>query len=796
MLPAVEALRPRQISCFGPLSRHRPWFLALVGYLLVTTLMLGGSIRPGRTLMPADILAHVPPYQEVVDGSGVHNGLPSDAPLQFYPVLAFFTEEARDGHVPQWNPRILGGVPMSPNGFVPTNYPPSFLVLILHPFDVYNVFVVLHLVIAALGGYALGREFGVRPLLSWFTGFGILLGATWFHWSLHLVHLVGMAWLPLVLASVHRAVRQPSRSSIAAIGVTFGLWWLGGNPQYCYFGSLALALVTAGLLARHRRDPHRFLRAAGAMGSGIALGALLAAPTLVPTLALMDDVVRVREPVATMAGSHLRPVELIELVLPEVGGSGVGNVLYRPDRYGGHQMDTPFVGITMLILGVTAVIGGRSPSRWVVITAAVAAVVLAFAAWPHHLLHPLLPGYDRFRASSRWLAVLPAVVSPLSALGLAGIVDGSRRARAVALAACAAVAALLASIALIISTDEAAPHRFFAGRLAAAAVPAALCVGAILLVRWRRQVAVGVIGMAIVIEVLLQVPRWYPSVVEATAYPDVAVASIARQNGGRIARFGPRSFMPTFPSNIPMAYGLDDAQGLAVLLPKAADRYLRLVEDYGSFASSFNSPPPITDPALVASPLLDVLDVRTVIFDGQGALPAPATLALPRHSLYTRPSLGPAVLVASARPATDDQMWASVADPTWDPKLTASVVGLPQPVTGSGGSVLRTDYSADEERWEVGSTSGGLLRVGAAYHRGWSATIDGERAEVYISDGMFRSVVVPPGNHEVQFRFRNPAEEDGRKLALFGLVLLLGLFLLPILRARVSMHRDTMHHRK
>lgn len=752
-------------------AARRPWILAAVLYLAVVTILLAPSIRPGRTLVPADILRNISPYAASSSDKSVHNGLPSDAPLQFHPFVVFYAEEIRSGHVPQWNPRILGGVPMSPNGFLPTTYPPSFLARWLDPFDFYNVFVLLHLVVGAMGSYAMARELEVRPAVAWFAGLGVLLSGIWFHWSLHLVHLVGMVWLPFVLAASHRAIRAPSLPAAIGVAATFGMWWLGGNPQYCYFGTLALGAVCfIWLLQQGPHQVRAMARRGGALVAGVAVGVLLAAPTLLPTIDLADDVARVREPVASMAATHLRTIELVELVVPEIGGSPIGNVIYQPGRYGGHQMDTPFVGVVIAVFALAGM-ASRHRSRLALAAVVIVALLLAFSGWPHRLLHPVLPGYDRFRASSRWLAVLPAVAAPLAALGVAAVLAGERRARVTAAAAAVAAGLVVAALAVSTFADEGAPHRFLSGRLVLAAVPIALCLGAcVLTARSRARGGALLLASALLVEVTSQFPRWYPSVEERAAFPRVETVELAEANGGRLLRAGPHVFIPTFASNLPMAYGLDDVQGLAVLFPKRADRYLHLIEDYGTFAAAFNAPPPISDGARLSSKLLDPLDVRTVIVDGELALPEglePLSASTP--GIYGRPSPGGAILVPDARSSSEEEMWAAVAAPDWDPAATASVVALATRVDGStGGRVRPGPRSADDERWQVTSAGGGFLRVGAAYHRGWSATVDGEPTEVYLADGMFRGVVVPPGDHVIRFRFRNPAEEKGRALAALG----------------------------
>src|SRR5207244_9291996 len=130
---------------------------------------------------------------------------------------------------------------------------------------------------------------------------------------------------------------------------------------------------------------------------------------------------------------------------------------------------------------------------------------------------------------------------------------------------------------------------------------------------------------------------------------------------------------------------------------------------------------------------------------------------------------------ASATPASEDEMWAAVADPLWAPATAASVLRLRRAVEGGAGTVAAAGAGLDHDRWLVDAPRGGFLRVSGRYERGWSARVDGRRVEVLRADGVFRGVVVPPGRHTVAFTYANRAEARGRVLACPGLVLLLAL---------------------
>src|SRR5439155_17208963 len=120
-------------------------------YLVVAGVSLARSVRPGRTLVPADVLTQGPPFRALAGGFHAHNPVVSDASSQFFPWFRFLGNALRHGGIPQWNPLLLGGVRVTPNGDVSAYYPPTWLVRWLSPFDAYNAFVLFHLFLGALG---------------------------------------------------------------------------------------------------------------------------------------------------------------------------------------------------------------------------------------------------------------------------------------------------------------------------------------------------------------------------------------------------------------------------------------------------------------------------------------------------------------------------------------------------------------------------------------------------------------------------------------------------------------------
>ncbi|MDQ6798961.1 MAG: hypothetical protein M3011_13265 [Actinomycetota bacterium] len=774
-------------------ARRRPGLAVAISYVVVGTVALAPSIRPGRTLVATDLLTIVSPYSRLPGAVAGHNPLLSDIAYQLYPWFQFVGRALHQGHFPQWNPAVLGGLAVTPNGFVSLYYPPTWLAAVFSPFVAYNLFVLFHFVLGALGTYAFSRVLGARRAAAWVAGLLAFTAAFWVHWSLHLGQLGGFVWLPWALAAGHRLVDAPSPRRVAMLAGVYGLWWLGGNPQYVYDGTVVLGGYIVGYLVllgvgNGRLAPRALLLRLAGVGGALVLGLGLAAPILLPTLGATNQILRTRETQAPNLGTPRS--EVIRVLVPDATGSPPDNVLYASNDE--LRMDSPFVGVTGFLLAVAAISGRRQRARLLLLGGLIVVAVLAYTLPIHRLLFAVVPGYDHFRSVPyRWLSTVPALALPLAALGLDDLIDGVRRSRvALGVAGLVSVAAVAAWFAWQF-TKAGAPHKFFAGRAAEAVALVIAVVVAGWMARRRPVVAVVLLAGCAVVEVGINTTRWFPSVNTAAAYPQVPAAAIAKERGGRVVRVGARTTFGPFAPDIPMVYGAADADGSVVFFPKDYDRYRRLVDDYGSLALDFNALPPLADGSLIATPLLDVLDVRTIVADPGVSVPSTyPVLDAGAPVVYARPSLGPAVVVPVARPVSPDGVWAAVADRGWDPSATSAVVGLDSPVAGGRGTVTGGAQGTDSERWVVDAPSGGFLRVSGRWDRGWTATMDGGSVPVLRADGIFRGVVVPPGRHRVTFSYQNPSEHRGRWLAAIGLLVLVGLAIAGRRRDRGFLSRN------
>ncbi|HML84206.1 MAG TPA: YfhO family protein, partial [Bacteroidales bacterium] len=63
------------------------------------------------------------------------------------------------------------------------------------------------------------------------------------------------------------------------------------------------------------------------------------------------------------------------------------------------------------------------------------------------------------------------------------------------------------------------------------------------------------------------------------------------------------------------------------------------------------------------------------------------------------------------------------------------------------------------------------------YDKGWNAYLDGQPVSHFRANYVLRAMMVPAGNHTIEFRFEPQSYKTGGTIAMIGSLLILGLFL-------------------
>ena len=379
-------------------------------------------------------------FLPVLTGDGVF--LSGDTGQLHLGLKTWIGEELRRGHLPEWNPYLGLGAPVTAGAIDALFHPFTLLLLVLPPLAALQAWVLLSYALAAVGGFLWARRLGAGPAAAALGALAFSLSGFLVSSSANLTFLTALASLPLLLAAVHAFVEAPGPGRLALTCLAAWGAASAGDPQS--FGLVLVGLPAYGALVVQDGTPP--LRR-GLLGlAAAAAAAVAAAPALWPVAAWVPhssrgELLDVRE----VFRWNLPPLRLLELGIPGLFGGEPGVMMSRTYRaFGGDPVSQhPWVASVHLgasALALAALAASRRRSARALL--AVAALTLWMAMGPaagFTQLFGWLPVLGRFRYWEK-LAFFPALlVAGAAAVGaqllLAREAQPTRAARWFALAA-------------------------------------------------------------------------------------------------------------------------------------------------------------------------------------------------------------------------------------------------------------------------------------------------------------------------------------------------------------------------
>ncbi len=257
--------------------------IALAAAMLWTPLSRLGT----HTLGPWDTVTSGDPFLRPKEPVEVANHALTDPVRQFLPWVELARREFEEGRLPLWNEYNAGGQPLLAN-YQSALLSPFTLPFYVLPLDLATVLSAwAKLACAAFFTFGLLRSLGFG---RWPAAFG---AAAYTCIAGHLMLLLHphpgvTALLPALLWCIERAVRaaeEGQRGALwrrcAVLGLVTGISALAGHPEMLMVsaGVCAAFLAARAIASSERR---RVLRALPLLATGALLGALLAAPQIVP----------------------------------------------------------------------------------------------------------------------------------------------------------------------------------------------------------------------------------------------------------------------------------------------------------------------------------------------------------------------------------------------------------------------------------------------------------------------------------------------------------------------------------
>jgi hypothetical protein len=630
----------------------------------------------GKTLLPFDNLYQFEPWHSMRPDVVPYNPLLSDMVVEssVWELHARASFAAREP--PLWNPYILAGAPFLADAQGSMLYPLDLLLYPLQLPEAFAWYMVMHISLAGLGMYALGRVLGMRRPSALLAGVAYMFGGALIT-TATFPQIVGVAaWLPMLLAIAERTIQH---AELPRLGQRAGLLWFGGvlavamqflagHPEVSAYALItAMAYSAARLVVVARRvDPKRVLLAAIHLLSMLVLGTLMASAQLLPTLEAVANNARLGARTAGDLAAVAWPLpQLWTILLPDLFGNPTHRQWLDIWSFTWRSSDQPifwgtknyveagqYLGVLTLLLAALGVVRGRRRPALIFGALALVTLLLVLGS-PLYLVLEALPGFSQLRSPFRWVFSVIVSACVLAGLGFDALLEQPRRARWLAVSALAlgllglgAVGASLVvpepffKLAQRFVTDPAWAQRAF-GK-AADQLPnilstpamfwgyesqgflrlglAGLAAGVVLLLARQRQVlTVAAIGL-IVLDLYSVHGRFFPasdialSPLGSGPRPPVIEAIEQRERNGQPWRFTTfeRGDEKTFLANGGMYYGWQDARGYDSIVPRWYAQFTRRL-GMPIDSLAFNRIAPLYSTAALHSPLLDLLNVKYVL---------------------------------------------------------------------------------------------------------------------------------------------------------------------------------------
>jgi hypothetical protein len=721
----------------------------------------------------------------------------------------FVSRRLAEGVLPGWVPYVFGGLPLYSNPGS-TFHPVHLLADLVFPTGriLPTVFVV-QFWLAGVGMYLLARELGCRSWIAFVSGLAFQFTGVTISWVYagHDGRVMVATMAPLLFFFLHRGARSGALWPFAGASATLALALLSFQIQNAYYLIFAAALWGAFLLVRFRalHPPARLGAIAGMAFLSVALAFVIAGVNFLPFLQYVPE-----SPRGDAEGRgyefsvsfSMPPADILSAAVPEHSGATVyaidpvSGAAVRPlfPEYRGPnpmKLHTEYLGALVLLLLALGAYYARRDRYWLFF-AALGLLNLTMALGGHtplyRLYYEILPGIKRFRAPdlSYYITAFSLVVmAALTLEKLATLREATRSERGgghrrqekserdATIWIVGGMVGLFALGAIVTGAGEEVlqgPTR--AGGWWRFTLFAAVTGG--VLAAWRHariSPLVAALGLSLVTTADLWIvgQRFFqtaPPAEEIFAADDVARFLQEQPQPVRVWNFPGAPHRGRDDSYL-MHFGIEQAGG------EHGNPLHRWNEYVGAGRETFRDWSNLTGNLqflhaanirylLVAAELeepwlREVHRGSVIVYENLDVLPR--AYLVPR-AVYVQPG------EALTRMRTDD----------WEPRETAFVTSdreLDLPTGPLEGGAELLSHAPDQVLVRTRADRPALLVLADNYSYGWEARVNGERVEILPANHTFRGVVVPAGEHTVEFTFRPARLYTGFYLYVGGWAVLL-----------------------
>ena len=348
-----------------------------------------------------------------------------DGIIQYYPDKTFAATSQN------WNPYICNGYPAFADPQTQRFYPLSFIFAVLPDVINYNVFILIHIVLAGFFMFLYLRSCRLIESAAFVGGAIFMLGG-FLAISVDLVTvLCVVAWTPFLFFAVEQFWQTHSRWYLLFTSIGVYCLITAGHPQVMFYTMLVCVLyVLFSAVYRSNDRVRQRIKRIGEVFLFMIFGVGLAGVILLPTMRLARESVRSDMNYATFTWYSCRLYKLILMVFPRFLNTPEGTVVSR-QFCGGY-----YIGILGLSLAISAFWLWRRREKliWFWSIIAMLGLLLSLGRYNpvYRVLH-VLPGFSSFRVPSRHVfewTLGTAILAAISLHYLMGRGENSHKAKA------------------------------------------------------------------------------------------------------------------------------------------------------------------------------------------------------------------------------------------------------------------------------------------------------------------------------------------------------------------------------
>lgn len=390
----------------------------------------------------ADVLFS--PRQRVLGSIG------TDLATQFLFWRDFGFRELANGHIALWNPHIYAGAPYFGGMQAALLYPINWLFLFLPLASAVNWTLVTNIWLLGAFQFLWALRRGVHPLAALLAGALLMFGTPHFlHiYAGHLTNLAVMAWAPALFLVVDEWFRSKKYVWCLLGMLIVAMQILAGHPQYVFYTAITVGGYS---LIRLLLEKEGWLKKSLGLLTVHPGGALLAAAQLVAGVEATQETIRgKRLPYHFVAEFDFPPENFMTIFAPGF----FGNVQFYWGK--GHLWEASlFIGVVGFALAVYGMRKGSTPGKTALVAMIPITLLLALGDNTPllRMLYEHVPGFDRFRAISKFVFQTSLLLTLFAAIGLDRLIRYRMVESRVLWAAIAAGTTLCLGATLVLHTD-------------------------------------------------------------------------------------------------------------------------------------------------------------------------------------------------------------------------------------------------------------------------------------------------------------------------------------------------------